>query len=168
MWVGSPLLLILDLGSEVDAGPRPRTTVGRSASNDSQQRRSGAVKEPVKRLLFWTPRGLCILFALFISLLALDVFAEGYGFWEALVALMIHLIPTWVIVAVLVISWRREWIGAALFGALGLLYIVVFWEPSGWPAYLMISGPLFLIGGLFLVNWRYRKELRPTRGGATD
>jgi hypothetical protein len=116
----------------------------------------------MKRSLFWTPRVLCILFALFVSLFALDVFGEGYGPLETLVALMMHLIPTGVILAVLIVSWRWEWVGAVLFSALGILYIALFWEPSSWPAYLMISGPLFLLGLLFLVNWVWRRELRST------
>ena len=39
---------------------------------------------PSKQLLFWTPRILGILFALFLSMFALDVFGEGYGFWGTL------------------------------------------------------------------------------------
>ena len=46
-----------------------------------------------KLALFWTPRILCIVFALFLSLFSLDVFGEGYGFWETLLALLIHLVP---------------------------------------------------------------------------
>jgi hypothetical protein len=34
------------------------------------------MKRPVKRLLFWAPRILCILFAAFVSLFALDVFDQ--------------------------------------------------------------------------------------------
>jgi hypothetical protein len=39
------------------------------------------MNESKRRMLFWTPRLLSILFAIFISLFALDVFGEGYGFW---------------------------------------------------------------------------------------
>ncbi len=39
------------------------------------------MKRPMKQFLFWSPRVLTILFALFLSLFALDVFGEGYGFW---------------------------------------------------------------------------------------
>jgi hypothetical protein len=113
----------------------------------------------VKRLLFWTPRVLCIAFALFISLFALDVFGEGYGFWKTVLALMIHLIPTVVIVAVLAVSWRWEWIGGILYILFGALYIVEVWGRFPWVTYLVISGPLFLIGVLFLINWFYREEL---------
>jgi len=33
------------------------------------------MNRPVKKLIFWTPRVLCILSALFLSLFALDVFS---------------------------------------------------------------------------------------------
>jgi hypothetical protein len=62
-----------------------------------------------------------------------------------------------VIVGLLIAS-RWEWIGGILFLALGILYIVIFRGPSDWPAYLTISGPLFLVGILFLLNWRLRVE----------
>jgi len=118
------------------------------------------MKRPVKRLLFWAPRILCILFAVFVSLFALDVFGEGYGFWETILALLMHLIPTGIIVVVLVISWRWEWVGGVLFTVLGALYLVMSWGQFHWSVYLTMSGPLFLVGVLFLINWLYRRELR--------
>lgn len=59
---------------------------------------------PWKGLLFWTPRILCLLFAVFLSLFALDVFTEGYGFWKSILALLIHLIPTWIVLVILAVS----------------------------------------------------------------
>jgi len=113
-----------------------------------------------KRLLFWTPRIICIVFAVFISLFALDVFAEGQGILKTIAALLIHLIPTAVILLVLFISWRREWIGAIVFIALAVFYIVMAWGRFPLTTYLMISGPLFLMGLLFLLNWVYRAQLK--------
>jgi hypothetical protein len=102
------------------------------------------------------------LFAAFISVFALDVFGAGYGFWETLAALFIHLIPTWVILAVLAVAWRREWAGAIAFAALGVGYIVTAWGKFPWVTYLIVAGPAFLAGVLFLVNWLLREELRPS------
>ena len=67
-----------------------------------------------KRGLFWTPRVLGILIAVFFSLFALDVFSGGYGFWKTILALLIHLVPTYIVVIALVIAWRWEWAGAIL------------------------------------------------------
>ena len=118
------------------------------------------MKTPLKQLLFWTPRILCILFAAFISIFAADVFGEGYGFWKTILALLIHLIPTWIVLIVLAISWRREWVGGILFTALGALYLIKFWGRFHWSVYLCISGPLFFIGVLFFLNWLSRKKLQ--------
>jgi hypothetical protein len=117
--------------------------------------------KPVKRLLFWMPRILCILFAVFVSLFAFDVFGEGDAFWKTILALLLHLIPTGIILIVLAVSWRWEWVGAIIFSALGVLYIVMFWGRfKWWYVYLPISVPLFLVGFLFLINWLYRKQIR--------
>ncbi len=118
------------------------------------------MRKSVKRLLFWAPRILCILFAVFVSVFALDVFGEGYGFRDTIVALLMHLIPTAIIVVVLVISWRREWVGGVLFIALGALYLAMSWGQGQWVVNAIMSGPPLLIGVLFLINWVYRAELR--------
>ena len=120
------------------------------------------MERPAKRLLYWTPRVLCILFAAFISIFAADVFGEGRGFWQTALALLMHLIPTFLIVAVLIVSWRREWIGGILLIMLGVLYVVWAWNKpfAKWYVFLMIAGPPVLVGALFLLNWRYRAELR--------
>ena len=122
------------------------------------------MERPVQRLLYWTPRVLCILFAAFISIFAADVFGHGGGFWQTALALLIHLIPTFIVVAVLIASWRHEWIGGALFIALAVLYVIWAWNKHffGWMVVLAIPGPLVLTGVLFLLNWRYRKQLRAT------
>jgi hypothetical protein len=110
-----------------------------------------------RRALFWAPRVLGILFAVFISLFALDVFEEGYGFWNTLLALTMHLIPTAIVAAVLVVAWRWEWVGAVLFAATGVFYMATALQHPDWA--LIISGPLFLIAVLFLINWLKRTEL---------
>ena len=114
----------------------------------------------VKRVLFWTPRVLGILFAIFLSVFALDVFSEGYGFWQTIGALLLHLVPTYIIVIILAIAWRWEWVGAILFSALAAFYLVWSWGRFHWSTYLAISGPLILIGVLFLLHWVYRAKLR--------
>jgi len=111
--------------------------------------------------MYWAPRVLCIAFAIFVSLFALDVFSEGYGFWQTIVALLIHLVPTAIIVIGLLISWRWEWVGAVMFIGLGTYYTLGEWKHPNWV--LTIAGPLFLIGALFLFDWVKRKELRVSR-----
>jgi hypothetical protein len=110
-----------------------------------------------RRILFWAPRALGIAFALFMGMFATDVFNEGYGFWDTLLAFAIHLVPAAVVAVVLVLAWRWEWIGAVLFAAAGTLYLLNTLRHPNW--ILSISGPLFLIAVLFLVSWLKRSEL---------
>jgi hypothetical protein len=117
-------------------------------------------RRPLELFLYWTPRALCIVFAAFISLFAMDVFSENSGFLETSLALLLHLIPTFVIIGVLVISWRREWIGGILFIAMGLLYVIAMWGRFPLSTYLIIAGAPGLMGILFLLNWRQRVSAR--------
>jgi hypothetical protein len=120
-----------------------------------------------KRALFWTPRALSIVFIAFLSIFALDVFDEHLGLWRTVLALTMHLIPSFVLVAALVLAWRWEWIGAALYAGAGLLYVgwVVSLSRPVPPAVrliwvLTIAGPAFVIAGLFLANWLKRGDIR--------
>jgi hypothetical protein len=90
------------------------------------------------------------------------VFEEAHGFWNILLALLMHLIPTFLLLIVLVVSWRREYIAGILFPFLGLLYVVWAWNKpfAVWSTLLIMAGPLVLTGALFLLNWHYRGLLR--------
>lgn len=117
------------------------------------------MKPMTRRWLFWLPRVLTILFALFLGVFALDVFEEGLGFWRSVLALLMHLTPTWIVLVVLAVSWRWEWVGAVLYTALAVLY-AWFAVGRGHPEWtLIISVPLLLVGGLFLLDWLRRPSL---------
>jgi hypothetical protein len=122
------------------------------------------MSEVSKKVLFWTPRGLCIAFALFLSVFALDVFGEGLGFWRTAVALFMHLVPVFVVLLILAVAWRWEWVGAVFLTILGFLDI---WFATArhlhWSAYVLIAVPLFGLAALFLVNWLKRAELHGGR-----
>lgn len=107
------------------------------------------MRAPIHPALYWTPRILAIAFAGFISLFALDVFGAGYNPAETLIALAIHLVPTALVLVALVLGWRREWLGALLFAALGVAYIVASGGQQQLSVYLIISGALFLVAELF-------------------
>lgn len=107
-----------------------------------------------KRLLYWTPRLLAIIVILFTSLFALDVFGEGVGVLQALLALVIHLIPQILLAIALVVAWRRPRTGGIVFIALGILSLVFFSEPLISPAHLILTLPVLLIGILFLLQGR--------------
>lgn len=112
-----------------------------------------------QRILYWTPRVLSILFALFVSLFALDVFGMGYGFWGTFLALLIHLVPVFVLLLGLALAWRWEWIGALIFGGFSIWYIAAFWGRFPPFVYVIMAGIPLVVALFWLIDWRYH----PTR-----
>jgi len=114
-------------------------------------------------LLFlnWIPRILCILFAIGISLFALDAFENNEGFWKTLLALLIHLIPAFIVIAVLALSWRWPWVGGVSYVLLGIAYLI--WSSRSGRGSAIIYIPLFSIGILFLINWFLRKKIEEAK-----
>jgi hypothetical protein len=114
----------------------------------------------LKKILYWTPRVASILFVLFISLFALDVFDTGAGFWETLLALVIHLVPSFILIVALILAWKLEWIGALLYIGFAGWYIIEMWGQFPWTVYLLLAGIPFVIGAFFAVNWFLRGKIR--------
>jgi hypothetical protein len=108
------------------------------------------------RSFYWAPRILGLLFAGFISIFALDVFEHHQAFWPTVLALGMHLIPTGILLLLLALAWRWEWTGVVSFCGLALFYIFAFWGRFHFSVYLIIAGPLFLLGTLFLISWKLR------------
>ena len=92
-----------------------------------------------------------IVFAVFISIFALDVFEEGVPFGQILLGLLMHLIPTLVILVILWIGWKWPLAGGILFVLVGCSYIVTAGNQA-LLTYLLIAAPPILIGLLFLVG----------------
>ncbi len=132
--------------------------------------RNGGKRTPLQHALYWSPRALCIVFIVLVSLFAFDVFDERLGFWATLLAFGMHLIPSFLLLLLLVMSWRNEWIGGILFPVFGALYILWAWgKPfAAWFTLLFAAGPPVLTGILFLLNWRYRNVLRGKRVSDTS
>jgi hypothetical protein len=123
-----------------------------------------------KRVLFWTPRLLSIAYIVFLSLFALDVFGEGYGFWRTGLALIIHLLPALVLFVVLILAWRWEWIGGVLYASAGTLYVITVLPlrisaAAKFNWILTIAGPAFLLAVMFLANWWKHGELHADAKG---
>ena len=117
------------------------------------------------RLLYWSPRIISIAFAIFISLFALEAFAEVHGWQHIALALAIDAVPALILVAVLAAAWKWEWIGAVVFALLAACYV---WNALNrhflsWPIFLGIPVPLLVIAALFLANWIEREKLRAAR-----
>jgi hypothetical protein len=102
------------------------------------------------RSLRWAPRILCLGFAGFVSIFALDAGTPS--------AFLLHLLPALLVLFLLALAWRRELAGAVAFPLLGILYILWAWGRFPFVVYLVVAGPTFLVGGLFLASWVVRRR----------
>lgn len=73
------------------------------------------------RIFHWLPRIICILAILFVSLFAADAFSPGLTIWQQLGAFFIHLIPSFILLAFLIVAWKWEYIGGIIFTIIGLV-----------------------------------------------
>ena len=99
-----------------------------------------------------------ILFILFLSMFALDIFDMQLGFWGTIVGLFMHLIPSILLTIAIIIAWKWEWVGAVSFIGWAIWY-VTFWRDFDWIAYVLIAGLPALIGLFFLAGWVWRKQI---------
>lgn len=114
-----------------------------------------------RNLLHWTPRVLGALYAVFISIFAFDVWGTGESFWYEMAGFLIHLIPTYLIVAALLIAWKNPRLGGILFIFLATAFGLVFgWrEPE---TLLLLALPPTVVGLLFIADGCIaQSELRP-------
>lgn len=88
----------------------------------------------------WISRILSILLIIFISIFALDSL-------DNLPTFLIHLIPSFIIMTIIIISWKHNFVGGLLFLAVALFSLFFFHFQA-----LIISIPLFIIGILFLAE----------------
>jgi hypothetical protein len=69
------------------------------------------------KTLYWFPRILAILVILFMMMLSLDAFEGHVPFSRQLLEFLVHNIPAFALIIVLITAWRFEIIGGAVLPA---------------------------------------------------
>jgi len=122
------------------------------------------------KVLYWTARILCILAILFVSLFSLDSFSSERTFLQNTTAFLMHNIPSFILLATLIIAWKWEKVGGIILTIIGLafsIFIFVFnYKRNHFPIMtcllqaLIIAIPFVLAGVLFILSYfRKKKEL---------
>ena len=118
------------------------------------------------KILYYTPRILCVIAILFISLFALDAFQPDHTIWQQMGAFFMHLIPSFILTILLIIAWKRELLGGILFLiiSLGVSPFIFkmnynmnqsFWMSMG--IIFLITIPFAVVGILFIMS-HFRKR----------
>jgi len=124
--------------------------------------------KPTVKLFHWLPRIICILAILFVSMFALDAFAPGLTILQQLGAFLIHLIPSFVLLAILIVAWKWEYIGGIIFTLIGLglspfIYTLNhsrnhFTVGASIGAVMMVTFPFVVVGILFIISHFLKKK----------
>lgn len=114
--------------------------------------------------LHWVPRILCILMILFISMFALDAFAPNLTIWQQLGGFLIHLIPSYILIAALIFAWKREHAGGWVFIIFGIGFSIAvfllnlnrnhFSAAQSLINTLIVAIPFIVVGILFIRSYR--------------
>ena len=126
--------------------------------------------KPSIKILHWAPRIVCILAILFISMFAADSFSPELTFWQQIGGFIMHLIPSFILIAILIIAWRWEYIGGIIFIviAIGLSPFVFMLNYNrnhsvgiSIGIILAITFPFVVVGILFIINHFMKKRNLP-------
>jgi len=109
-------------------------------------------------LLRWSPRILGILVCLFLGVFSLDAFGGGTTLAQALPAFASHVAPILILLVVVGLSWRWEWLGGLVFTGLAVWYAYFARDHLSWIP--VIAGPLLVVGILFSWSWLHHRALR--------
>lgn len=118
------------------------------------------------KLFHWLPRILCILAIVFVSLFALDAFNDKLPILEQIKDFIIHLVPSFVLIILLIIAWKWEKIGGIIFLVLGLGFSPFLFMKNykmnqsiamSSVVILIICVPFIIVGILFLISY-YKKR----------
>jgi hypothetical protein len=121
------------------------------------------------KALYWTARIIGILAILLISLFSLDSFSSERTFIQNITAFLMHNIPSFILLASLIIAWKWEKIGGIILTIIGLafsIFIFVFnYKRHHFPVMtcllqaLVVAMPFVLAGILFILShFRSKKE----------
>lgn len=102
--------------------------------------------------LFWTSRGIPILMALFLATLALDAWNPNASIWVSMLGYLIHLIPSFLLAAITIVSWNRTRRGEILFLLSAIIMTIAQIRNAPENLFLnvlVLAGPLYLTAYLF-------------------
>lgn len=108
-----------------------------------------------RKLIFFLPRILSLLFVGFISLFALDVFGVYHGF-ELAIALLMHLLLPLALLVFVAFAWKYGLVGAFSFIGFSIFYTWQAREHPGW--ILSLSGPSLIVGLLYFLDWYLKRK----------
>ena len=112
------------------------------------------------KILYWTPRLIAILAIGFMMMFSTDCFGPEYSFEEKMTCFLMHNIPAYLVIIVLVMAWKWELVGGILFIAAALFGAFWFNGFGSNPGVLPIMVPFLLTGILFILHDYFIRKVK--------
>ncbi len=120
-------------------------------------------------ILYWTPRFLCMVAIVVISMLTIEAFKPEFSSWHQLRTFIMQMVPAFTLVLLLLVAWRRELTGGTIFMLVGVImaFFVYKYHYHLSHSFIKSAGrvvimafPLLLTGVLFVLDYFYKKKHR--------
>lgn len=111
-----------------------------------------------RSIIIWAPRIVGLGLAVFLGLFALDSLRGSGGVIAGTVAIVMGLVPAFIVLGAVGLGWKHEAIAAAIFAGLAVFYTASALDHPAWIA--VIAGPLALEAALFLMSWWFKSNRR--------
>jgi hypothetical protein len=118
------------------------------------------------KFLYWAPRILCMLAIAFVMMFSFDVFSIEASFGEQMMGFLIHNIPAFVLMILLIVAWKWELAGGIIFTSVsvaGLFFTTHFFKNNY--GSIVVVVPFLLTGILFILHYRKEKKDRDITKG---
>jgi len=127
----------------------------------------GQVNPRLAKIIHWAPRLAAILIIFFVGLFSLDVFEMEASPLELLGGLLIHNIPSIVMLVLLIFAWKRPVVGFVAFLAAAALFAIFFVRDIyALPNLLLFVFPILLVAFLFYADWKWLTPQPPAPADA--
>jgi len=124
------------------------------------------------RFLQWLPRMICIAGILSIGWYAVNSIESYLTIWQQILFFGLKIIPSVILIALLVIAWKKDLLGGVLFTLIGLSLSAVIYQHNynlsesvtvSLQSAMAFALPLVFTGGLFIASYvkirQYRIEM---------
>jgi hypothetical protein len=95
-----------------------------------------------------------VLYALALLIFAGDVFNKDQSTTQTILDLLLHFIPTAIVLFLVVIAHQRPLVGSIIFAINGLVYIITGWANLHWTAHVLIAGPLLVLSMVYIIVYK--------------
>ncbi|HNX44613.1 MAG TPA: hypothetical protein PKI35_09275 [Bacteroidales bacterium] len=104
------------------------------------------------KIVNWSARILSLLSILFILIMSFDCIGGDYSLKEQLICFVMHNIPTFTLIILIIIAWKWELAGGILFIVAAFAGSILFKVFTGNAAALILIAPILIAGVLFVIK----------------